>query len=157
MVSPIKNWHNEKTRSENQAKIVKAIYDDNDFEFMTYKELLDVTGLKKPTLSHHLRELCQEMEREPYLYPELSHILSKHPELQHVKPGDSVPIRELLRTPILITKRGVYRLHPMTKWALDRGIYPEIAQDRKTAWERAGERPRNHPKKGRSEKEAEPS
>ena len=155
MVNPIRNWRNETTRSENQRKIVEAIYEDELFEFMTYKELLESTGLKKPTLSHHLRELCQEGERAGNLYLELGEITSKHPELMHSKPDEPLPIRRLLTSPMLMTKRGVYKLHPDTKWALDRGIYPEIVKDRDLAKQRIRERQQGRLKRLQPETEVE--
>lgn len=137
------NPHNEHLRSKNQAKIVEAIYRDEYFGFMTFGELVKATGLTKPTLANHLRELSQEVGREGAFYSEISTIVSRHPEMGQAKPDGPLPLRRLLKMPILITKQGAYTLHPLTRWALDRGIYPRIVRDRKSRRSEPYSKPRN--------------
>jgi DNA-binding transcriptional ArsR family regulator len=119
------NWRNEYNRMVSESKIIETIYDDEWFEFMTFGELLEKTGLSKPTLRHHLKELCQEREREGQMNLEVYEALNKLESGEMAK-GD---IHEILKHPTLITKHGVYKLHPTTKEAMDNGIYPYLVKD----------------------------
>jgi DNA-binding transcriptional ArsR family regulator len=105
---------------ESESKIIDAVYEDELFGFMTFGELLERTGLSKPTLRHHLKELCQEREREGLMNLEVYEALNLI-ESGKLRREDR---NELLKHPTLITKRGVYMLHPTTKEAMDSGVYP---------------------------------
>lgn len=119
------NWKNEYNRMVSESKIIEAIYGEEWFGFMTFGELLEETGLSKPTLRSHLKALCQEREREGPMNLEVYEALNK------LEPGklDKEAIHRILKHPTLITKHGVYKLHPTTKEAMDSGIYPYLVKE----------------------------
>ncbi len=147
------NWKNQYNRMLSQSKIIEAIYSDELFEFMTFTELQRETKLSKPTLWYHLRELCDERGREGRMNLEVYEALNRI-ESGKLKGEDR---HRLLKHPTLLTKHGVYRLHPTTKWAMDRGIYPYIIRkgDRERALKLMMQRRGNRPERSHSRLETE--
>lgn len=119
------NWRNEYSRMVSESKIIEAIYEDELFECMTFGELLEKTRLSKPTLRYHLRELCQERKREGQMNLEVYQALNR---LESGK-LDKEAIHRMLEHPTLITKHGLYKLHPTTKEAMNNGAYPYLVKE----------------------------
>lgn len=94
---------------QSQTKILRALYEEREFEFMTYKELLKETRLHKLSLSRNLKELCDKDARKIALVEGMK--LSKLPKW--ILTGLSKP-------PIVMTKNGVYKLRPQVREQFDR-------------------------------------
>lgn len=112
---------------KSQAKIIKALYGDKVFEFMAYRELRRKTGLQRLSLSRNLKELCTGQEsqlRNGFLNPEMWQAIELD-NYEMFKDGYAT-VKGPIKHPMLMTKDGVYKLHPSTRIDLDEGKYPYI-------------------------------
>ncbi len=103
-------------KSQSQYKILKSLYEEKEFDFMTYKELMQVTGLYSLSLTRNLKELCQSDPAKVALVQELK--LAKRPE--SITAGQYRKILSELDEPtIVMTKFGVYKLRPQMRRRFD--------------------------------------
>ena len=133
------NRSNKNQQLLSQSLIVDILYrissDEGElFDCMTFGEIMKETGLSKRGLRLNLKEMCDESHRESRAIHELA---VKHNFRKVEFNGTdwtaftNSPSIRILHYPMLVSKNGIYKLHPLTKWALDNGFPPSIAPIRR--------------------------
>jgi hypothetical protein len=109
----------------NQNRIIRTIYKDKLFGFMTVGEIVKKSKLSKPTVIGYLRELSRDQKRQEeggFLNPKDDMWRLIELEEDEMRRKGYVTARKPITHPMLLVKNRVYVLHPSTKIDLDNGM-----------------------------------